>query len=297
LINNNEFVEELHTSNSKNHSFYVRSRFSDKEQIKIICEYKSPLEEKPDPLSSFFKSMSRFEREEEDNFGPEEEFNPFRDNKFSQAVRQRDQIYKQMGRFVLLVPTSITLKRLQSVINIYLKKKQPKKPLSKSKNPFSKEEVLDNVRAFREDLERQLRNPLNDDLEDEYDQERPLVGSNNIRVKIINHDQDNSFDIDEKIEDWVRRKVKMSKSNKSYLRIFQRQKLVPPNFITFTIEDPQIEEEEKQSQDEMDIEDEKFSKDKRRSVKANRTYSLYLQKSMKSLQDKEAERLIAKDIQ
>lgn len=103
----------------------------------------------------------------------------------------------------------------------------------------------------------------------------------------------------ETVDVWIKRRMKQHKPPKTYLQIFNRGGYKSPNYINFTIQENTGDEELKEEQDDEMIMDNRSNKNKRRMTKASRGYSLYVQKEkhQKSLQDRELERLIVKDIQ
>lgn len=309
LINSDEQVEELHTSNSNNHNFYVKTRFSDIEQIKVICQYHSPEENSPEAIPSFMQSMAQFEKNEEDD---EIKFYPEPTKGLSDAIKNRDMVFKKMARFVILVPTDVSLTKVAKMIQSYLKHlNEPKKKRSERfdfSHRFDPKRISSMVnyriknatRLFRMDPAEEIDNNDEPYFSEEEDEMAELVLKKSKKadfsVKFMKSDEELPFDMDEPIEQLVKRRTKMCKPTKSYLKIFKRQKLEVPNLINFTIEDPKSAEELKDEENEEDLKDDsgKSSKEKRR--KPNRTYSLYMQKQQKSLQDRELERLINKDI-
>lgn len=90
----------------------------------------------------------------------------------------------------------------------------------------------------------------------------------------------------------------MYKPPKSYLQIFNREHCKAPNMLTFTIEENnEFEELKEEGEDEMI--GGRNSRKIRPLNKTSRGYSLYVkqERQEKSLQDRELERLIAKDVQ
>lgn len=127
VINNCEEIESLHVANSNTHNFYIRNRFEETEQVKIICEYQSPIvnHEKP-VMDSFFQSMNKYEKEEE--FNPfDEKLNQEKSSQpmMSEEMRNKDVEYSRIRKFTILAPTNISMKKLSKIIDIHLSKRDP----------------------------------------------------------------------------------------------------------------------------------------------------------------------------
>jgi uncharacterized protein YeaO (DUF488 family) len=91
--------------------------------------------------------------------------------------------------------------------------------------------------------------------------------------------------------------LKKHKPPKSYIKIFDKELTKAPNVVKFTIKDEKYEEFDDKLEEEIKSTTSNIKRINNIS-KTNRTYSLYVQKEKhrKTLQNRELERLIAKDI-
>lgn len=116
------------------------------------------------------------------------------------------------------------------------------------------------------------------------------------QIKLLPHkSEENGINWNISIEDWIKNRLKSNKPPKTYEKVFSKQIFKSPNTLKFTIE--QIKEEQGNNSDEEMI-DQNLNVDSRMR-KITRGYSLYIPntKYKKSRQDRELERVIAKDVQ
>ena len=118
VINDDMTIEELHTSNRSSDDWFIKNRFSETEQVKIVLEYSSAENERKqdsfNPFAgSFLQSMSQYENQ--DPFIKLEE-GLVKKNVMSEELKKYDDFYKKMRSITIVVPTDMTLSRLAKFI-------------------------------------------------------------------------------------------------------------------------------------------------------------------------------------
>jgi len=115
-------------------------------------------------------------------------------------------------------------------------------------------------------------------------------------VKLLPHESEqNGIDLYKSVDYWIKNRVKTNKPPKTYEKVFSKKIFQAANTLKFTIEE--IKEEQESDSDEEMIEGNRYSGERKSWI--DRGYSLYIPnvRYKKSRQDKELERVIAKDIQ
>lgn len=254
VINNDALTEELHITNTASHSFYVRSRFYETEHVKLVCEYQSLIVKHEKPvMDSFFRSMSKFEEgEENDSFfnrkSPQRQSQP----QISEALRAKDQVYQKLQRFTILVPTNISLKKLCKTIKEYLQNKDANElTLQRTGQPnnfgrildssiqqslpfrqlgISQRRFFDSLKVLDQNLSSRFQNIREMEIEEEDDDSDDMdlpppprvEDKNKVDIKLLPDDEETELDMHETVEDWIKRRCKQFRPQKSYLRIFRK---------------------------------------------------------------------------
>jgi len=155
-------------------------------------------------------------------------------------------------------------------------------------------QILEN-NLVEEAEEQHIDHLEDDDSDDDSDSSPKEKQKEEYSVKLLPHESEkDGLNLNISIDDWIKNRMMANKPPKTYEKVFSKQIFKSPNTLKFTIED--IKEEENENDEEM-IEQNNNSTTRMRKV--TRGYSLYTPnaKYKKSRQDKELERVIAKDIQ
>ena len=339
LINDDESIEDLHVSDNNRHSFLNYSRWNETLQVEIICEYESfqeppkePSKNLPPILSSFDQSMSQYENE--DGMAPppkkEQELNP------AEKMKQRDETYKKMRPFRIIIPAEYKMKAILRNIMANLKNADSNRLNIRGRGGYG---IIDkiglsgilgqnSIRALNNLSDDRAQNASNliiedhvpehhdednegedhrdemmegeFDEEDESDSEIHRPGEEtkqDFRVKLLpNQTENDEIDLNISIEDWIKRRIKLCQPPKTYEKAFSDNIFKSPNILKFTISE-NLPKDDKADSDEEMIGD--LSGRASVDAKMERGYSLYAKndKYKKSLQDKELERVIQRDIQ
>lgn len=303
LVDIDEAIEDLHVNTSGN-GFIVRSRFAESEQVKIVWKpLKSSLKVKEKPvIASFLNSMANYEQEGQDL------------QKKTHNDEQREFI-ENASTFTIMVPSEYQMKNVVKIIKKHLGSNRTLDTSLKDKlnairlasrfntNTFSTDnKFLESLKLLESSINANQESNIIIEEEDSSDEDMdiPKIPSlkmnkvDKLNLALISIDEE-EIDLSLKAGKWIKQTLKNHKPMKSYIKIFDKESIKIPNVVRFTIKD-EIDEEMDDWEEEIKSADGK--KNTKLTNKTDRTYSLYVQKEKhkKTLQDRELERLIAKDI-
>ena len=294
IINSDAFIEELHLSNRDCDSFLLKNRFNETDQIRIVWELKSEVQ-KPtnEAIGSFMNSMIKYENEYDEDFL--NDFDPFVQSNYfksNPAPEKEITFLEKVKKFTIVAPSNYSFKQLERFINDKIKNIDDLEKLHKNKNL----DIYIETHWYWE-------SSYNIEFGGKKNQAKwSPVKLSNPKLSFVWDLQDEEFDNSITLENWVKKRCKDQRCLKPYLRIFNKQTSIIPNLVNFVMQNPSIKEEDKNDMNEEIIGEDKYSstKLKKNNFKSNRTYSLYLQKEQKqqkTLQERELERIVTKDIQ
>lgn len=245
-------------------------------------------------MESFADNMLKFEYEYDElddfNFMQKPSY-PEKESQEDERLKSQDQFFKKLKSFTIVVPTSFTLTELERYIsrNITSSEDLDKLYMKRSSNVYLEKHGFYNEYDQFSQIRSKPTGPKS-----------PAKDHKLIKAELVRKDGETEYAKSLTVENWVKRRCKDPKVSKPYLRVFTKQPALGLNHIQFGIKLVGQNEEDKEEVSEEEIDGNKRDpKGRKRITKQSRTYSLYLQreKQQKSLQEREMERLVTKDIQ